>query len=75
MRPQPSDLLLLHTAERVYVFVVGSNQDSFQFLHALYEDALARARRTAAQARVDVWETKDGFSFAVVARHRLRSAL
>lgn len=69
-RPQPSDLLLLRTSERVYVFVVGAHQDSLQSLHALHEDALARALRTAAYARVDVWETHDGVSFAVVIRHR-----
>jgi len=72
MRPQPSDLLLLRTHKRVYLFVVGSHQDSLQSSHALHQDALSRAHRTAAQAHVDVWETNDGFSFAVVVRHRLR---
>lgn len=69
-RPRPSDLLLLRTTERVYLFVVGVDQDALQSSTAWYHEAHARALRTAAQARVDVWETDDGFRFVMVAQHR-----
>ena len=68
--PEPGDIVISPFDGFPGHYALSVRPGPAQFVCVTYQEALARARRFARRARVDVWVEEDTRRVALVARHR-----